>query len=298
MSSASSSTSSRCAGRAMESRISTTGAPGTRPNSRPLHARRPVHNSGTTVCADMIDLHFHCLPGVDDGPRTWDEAVQLCRAAAAEGTTTIVATPHVLRDAWLNEDPLERDRLLVRLNAMLGGKPAVVPGCEYFFSDDVVELWERGSAGPLIGLNRGACLLLEFPAHWVPPAAESLFHELSILNVTPVIAHPERNRELAANPDRLASLVERGALVQITAGSLLGDFDRASMAAANAFFEAGLVHLVASDAHSLSRRPPRLAAARQWVARYWGKVAEEAFFEVNAAMVIDGNVAAPASPRG
>jgi protein-tyrosine phosphatase len=247
----------------------------------------------------MIDLHFHCLPGIDDGPQTWDEAVQLCRAAAADGTTTIVATPHVLRDPWLNEDPLERDRLLVRLNALLGGKPAVVPGCEYSFSSDVVELWEQGSAGPLIGLNRGACLLLEFPSYGVPPAAESLLHELSILNVTPIVAHPERNRELAANPNRLASLVARGALVQITAGSLLGDFDRTSQAAAEAFFAEGLVHLVASDAHSMSRRPPRLAAARRWVARHWGDVAEETLFETNASAVLHGNVvAAPASPRG
>lgn len=246
----------------------------------------------------MIDIHFHCLPGVDDGPQTWDEAVELCRAAAAEGTTTIVATPHVLRDPWLNEDPIERDRLLVRLNALLGGKPAVVPGCEFFFSSDVIELWERGGAGPLIGLNRGACLLLEFPSYGVPPVAESLLHELSIINVTPIIAHPERNSELAANPGRLASLVARGALVQITAGSLLGEFERTALAAAEAFFAAGLVHLVASDAHSMSRRPPRLAAARQWVARHWGAVAEEELFETNAAAVLHGNVVVAAAPRG
>ena len=60
----------------------------------------------------MIDLHFHCLPGIDDGPDSWDEAVALCRQAAAEGTTSIVATPHVLRDGWLNEDPRERDELI------------------------------------------------------------------------------------------------------------------------------------------------------------------------------------------
>src|SRR3954451_11538324 len=66
----------------------------------------------------VIDIHFHCLPGIDDGPSSFDEAVELCRAAAAEGTETIVATPHVMRDPWLNEDPAERDRLLVRLNAL------------------------------------------------------------------------------------------------------------------------------------------------------------------------------------
>ena len=68
----------------------------------------------------MIDLHFHCLPRVDDGPASWDEAVALCRAAAAEGTTRIVATPHVLRGSWTNTNPVARERLVQALNERLG----------------------------------------------------------------------------------------------------------------------------------------------------------------------------------
>lgn len=229
----------------------------------------------------MIDIHFHCLPGIDDGPATWEEAVDLCRAAADEGTDTIVATPHVLRDPWLNEDRALRDRLLVRLNALLGGRPAVVPGCEYSFATEVLELWERGADGPLVGLNRTSALLMEFPDYGVPSNAEWVFHELSVMNVTPVVAHPERNGELVRNPDRLASLVARGAVAQITAGSLLGDFGRTALAAAEDFFRRGLVHVVASDAHSLLDRPPRLAAARDWVSRNWGTEAALELFETN-----------------
>jgi protein-tyrosine phosphatase len=236
----------------------------------------------------MIDLHFHCLPGIDDGPSNWDEAVALCRAAAAEGTTTIVATPHVLRDPWLNEDPAARDALLVRLNALLGGTPAVLPGCECFYTMETVELWERGKEGPLVGINRQSALLLEFPAFSVPASAEAVFHELAVMNVTPVIAHPERNAEFVRNPDRLAGLVARGGLTQITAAALLGELGRKTLDAAETFFRRGLVHLVASDAHSLNRRPPRLAAARQWVARNWGAKAETEIFETNAASLIHG----------
>ena len=110
----------------------------------------------------MIDLHFHCLPGIDDGPDTWEQAVTLCRAAAAEGTTAVVATPHVLRDPWLNEDVATRDALVSRLNGLLLGDPVVLAGCEYFFTSSATELVERGAAGPLVGLNRGKYLLLEF----------------------------------------------------------------------------------------------------------------------------------------
>ncbi len=230
----------------------------------------------------MIDLHFHCLPGIDDGPKTWDEATALCRAAADEGTDTVVATPHVFRDNWINEDPSVRDRLLLRLNTLLGGRPSVLAGCEYYFSTDIVQLVERGRWSPLTRLNRSRYLLIEFPPNEVPAAAEAVFHELSLLEVTPVVAHPERNAVLAQDPDRLERLVARGGVVQLTAGSLLGDFGRGCRSACEAFFRRGLVHLVASDAHSIERRPPRLAQARALVRHEWGDEVEMGLFDANA----------------
>lgn len=236
----------------------------------------------------MIDVHFHCLPGIDDGPGNWDEAVSLCRAAAAEGTATIVATPHVLREPWINEDPRKRDELVVRLNALLGGTPAVLAGCEYFFSADAVELWERGGGGPLTGLNRSSSLLVEFSGEIDFRSVEAAFHEFSILGVTPVIAHPERSPIFSLEPERLARLAELGARVQVTAGAITGDFGSRAGAACRKFFELGLVHLVASDAHSLKARPPRLAAAREAVRRKWGLEAEEGIFEANPLALIEG----------
>lgn len=235
----------------------------------------------------MIDLHFHCLPDIDDGPTSWDQAVALCRAAAEEGTTTLVATPHVLRHPWLNEDPAVRDRLILRLNALLEGKPSVLAGCEYFFSSDAVELVERGQWSPLTCLNRTRYLLLELPSGATPPGTEAIFHELSLLGVTPVIAHPERNRFFAAAPNRLEELVRRGAVVQITAGSLLGDFGLDCLIACEEFYRRGLVHLIASDAHSIDRRPPRLAAACRYVRRNWGKQAEAGLFGANPRAVLE-----------
>jgi protein-tyrosine phosphatase len=229
----------------------------------------------------MIEVHFHCLPEVDDGPEDWNGSVALCRAAAAEGTTTVIATPHVLRDPWLNEDASARDRLVLKLNALLEGKPSVLAGCEYLFSADAVPLVERGAWGPLTRLNRTSYLLLEFPSGPLPAGTESVFHELSLLGVIPVIAHPERHRWLAAFPDRLEALIARGAVVQITAGSLLGDFGIAPSIACEEFFRRGLVHLIASDAHSTGQRPPRLAAARRSVRRNWGRSAEVELFESN-----------------
>ncbi len=234
----------------------------------------------------MIDIHFHCLPGIDDGPRDWDQAVALCKAAEAEGTNTIVATPHVLRDHWINDDPGARDALVVKLNDLLGGKPTILPGCEFFFSSDALELWQAGS--PLTSLNRTSYLLVEFPASGLPEQAESVFHEFSLIGVKPVVAHPERNLLLAREVDKLARLVELGALVQITCGSLLGLFGRMAASACDTFFSRRLVHLIASDAHSIERRPPQLAQAREWVRKSWGTAAESMLFDTNPSALIAG----------
>lgn len=236
----------------------------------------------------MIDLHFHCLPGIDDGPDSWDSAVALCRRAAEEGTTSIVATPHVLRDGWLNEDPRERDELILKLNTLLGGSPAILPGCEFFYTYDAPELWEQGADGPLTGLNRSSYLLLEFPGTLVPRDAENVIHELVVLGVTPVIAHPERNLEFARDPELLERFVSKGAITQITAASLTGEFGRPPLSAAHEFFRRGLVQTVASDAHNLVRRPPRLAAARERVRKDWGEDAELGLFEANPRAILAG----------
>ena len=232
----------------------------------------------------MIDLHFHCLPGIDDGPTTWEDAVALCRAAEADGVQTIVATPHVLRDDWVNDKPQDRDQLLSELNRRLAGHPKVVPGCEYFFSLDAIELWQQGET--LDGLNRSSYLLLEFPATRVPENAEAIFHELALIGVTPVIAHPERNLVLAQAPEKLARLIEVGGIAQITAGSVVGTFGRAALAATELVLNQGLVHVIASDAHSVARRPPQLSAARERIRKIWGSEIEAALFDANPAAIL------------
>ena len=234
----------------------------------------------------MIDLHFHCLPRVDDGPATWEEAVALCRAAAADGTKRIVATPHVFRDPWINANPVVRDRLVAALNSRLDGSPLVLVGCEYLFSDQAISLVKRKKTNPLTGLARGSYLLIEFEPGFVSATASADFHELKVLGVRPVVAHPERNLVFAREPQRLAELVRRGAVVQITAGSLLGDFGRSAQKACDDFFRLGIVHVVASDAHSVGRRPPRLAAAHEWVGKKWGADAARGLFGQNPRAIL------------
>jgi protein-tyrosine phosphatase len=236
----------------------------------------------------VIDLHHHCLPGVDEGPASLADAVAQCRQALDDGIETIVATPHVLCDPWINDRPAELDRRLLELNAALEGRPRVLPGCEYWFGADAVELAARGAAGPLIALNRRNHLLVEFPSLDAPAEARDVLYEWTLLGFTPVIAHPERNSVFRRQPERLEELVALGCVTQVTAMSVTGNFGTAAQEACSDFFRRGLVHLVATDAHSRDRRPPLLSRARAWVRNNWGADAEEGFFEGNPAAVIEG----------
>jgi protein-tyrosine phosphatase len=246
----------------------------------------------------LIELHFHCLPGLDDGPLGWDEAVALCRAAASDGSTIIVATPHVLRYPWVNDDAAARDQRILKLNTLLGGQPKVLAGCEYLFSSDALELWDRGTAGPLTGLNRTDYLLTEFPWGIDVQNVSRFLYEFSLPGVTLVIAHPERQRDFIRDPGALELLVKRGAIAQLTAGSFLGDFGDLPRKASFEFVERGLVHLVASDAHSLLSRPPRLAAAREFFEGRWGREVAAGIFEANPEAVLKGKPVSFRLPGG
>jgi protein-tyrosine phosphatase len=197
----------------------------------------------------VIDLHAHILPGVDDGPRTWDEALDILRAMAAEGVTAVAATPHVREDypttAW------EMERLVRELRERAAGDGIaidVLPGGEIALTElERLDENQRRRFG--LGGNP-RYLLLEFPYYGWPLGLQHAVARLVRDGTTPVVAHPERSPEVQAEPERLRPVVDAGALVQVTASSIDGRLGRASRAAGLRLLELGLAHLVASDAHS------------------------------------------------
>lgn len=234
----------------------------------------------------MIDTHHHCLPGVDDGPKEWSEAVEMCAIAAEEGIETIVATPHVLRGLWKSRPGSEIAALLEELQGRVGERPRLLLGSEYWFAHDVVDVLASGSG--IIPLAGSRYVLLEFAANVVPPMIEQVFYRLQMDRWTPVIAHPERNLVFQAKPDLLASLVRLGAKTQITASSVVGGFGARARASATAFLRAGLVHVIASDAHDTRRRPPRVREALAAAAEIVGSDVVHALTVRNPEAIVAG----------
>lgn len=212
----------------------------------------------------MIDLHSHILPGVDDGARTLDEAVDIARAAVEDGIRAIAATPHVREDYPTPPDLMERRVGQVREAVSEAGVPLEVHtggelALDFLGHLTVDDLHRFGLGG-----NPGY-LLVEFPYFgWPLDLADQLFR-LQIVGITPVLAHPERNADVQGAPDRLAGLVESGTLVQVTAASLDGRLGRWPREAGLKLIQLGLAHLIASDAHHPGIRAIGMAAAAEAV---------------------------------
>jgi len=207
----------------------------------------------------MVDIHSHILAGVDDGARSLEESVAMCKASFAEGVTTIIATPHAHDGVHTTHHPEFLRQKVAELNAILNGEPKIELGCELRFTHEVVShLCFKKSALPLAG-SRFA--LIEFPAQVVPPHSDRAFFELMNNNIRPIIAHPERNMMLMAQPEKFFEMVDMGVLGQADVGSFTGQFGSRVKETVELMLENGLLHFVASDCHNMRNRLPGLLSA-------------------------------------
>jgi protein-tyrosine phosphatase len=206
----------------------------------------------------VIDLHSHILPGLDDGAGDLGESLAMARAAVRDGVETIAATPHVSFDYPVT--PAQVSEGVSRLRDALAGAGiplSVVRGAEIALS----RLPELGDAELReLTLGGGPYLLVECPYAPAASLAELVF-AVQVRGFRVLLAHPERSPNFQREPERLRSLVERGALCSVNAASLAGRFGRSVRAVAVRLFRDGLVHNVASDSHDAERRPPGTGGA-------------------------------------
>ena len=204
----------------------------------------------------MIDLHSHVLHGLDDGAATLAEAVEICELAAADGIEVLAATPHVrASDYPTTADAMER--ALAEVQAAVAGRIQVVPGGEL----DLAELGRPADELARFGLGGSSWLLVETPyVGWPLDLADRLFR-LRVHGFRALLAHPERNAEVQARPELLEPLVEGGTLVHLTAASVDGRLGSRAKRCAHGLIEAGLAHVIASDAHTPGIRAAGMSAA-------------------------------------
>lgn len=211
----------------------------------------------------MIDLHAHVLPGLDDGPATLERSLQLVRAAHSAGITTIAATPHVDRTWGVAPEQIGQVRASLR-QALADSDVDVeiVAGAEIAL-DRLVDLHDDELAE--LALGGGRFLLVECPLTVL--AGDFLWPVRRLLRDGwgVVLAHPERSPSLHRDHRVLQELVGAGAQIQVTASAFVGDFGERARQSALQLLQAGLVHVVASDAHDVARRPPSTQRAHAFL---------------------------------
>ena len=220
----------------------------------------------------MIDIHCHMLPGIDDGPATLENALALARACVDDGITHAVLTPHVFPGRFENRrTSIENDfnRFAVALQA--SGIPLQVSWAgEVRLTPEVLDLLACDEL-PFLGQVAGfRTMLLEMPDGQVPLGSERFVGHMLRQRVRPVIVHPERNRAVMERPERLRAFIDLGCYVQLTAGSLVGQFGPKAQATAQTLLDAGWVHAVASDAHNLTGRRPHMRHVAAWLTTCYG----------------------------
>jgi protein-tyrosine phosphatase len=205
------------------------------------------------------------LPGIDDGAKTLEDAIELARHSVSNGVTHMVCTPHIHQGIFDN-NIASIELAYNQLTAALQQHSIALKlaySCEIRITPDILT-WVAQKSLPFIGEWEGkSALLLELPHSHIPPGVENLVRWLLKNNIQPIIPHPERNRDIIADYKRINILKQVGCIFQITAGAFIGRFNEKVQTIAERLLADGLIAYVASDMHSLQRRPNDMLACKQ-----------------------------------
>ena len=214
----------------------------------------------------MVDIHSHILWGLDDGAETLEESLAMLKLAAESGTTDIVATPHA--NSKYRFEPEVIKQRIEEAAAGVSGTPRIHRGCDFHLSYDNVQAAMENPHK--YSINGGSYVLVEFPDS--PLAGmKRVLTTLIDCGLTPIMTHPERNRQLQRIEGDFVEWVQLGCLVQVTAQSLLGRFGKRAEESGWNMVTRGLAHFIASDAHDTEDRPPRLDLAFEALAKRVGE---------------------------
>src|SRR6202047_2556691 len=242
----------------------------------------------------MIDLHCHFLPGIDDGAQTLADGLALAQAAAADGITYSVMTPHINPGRYENtRSTIEKAFKEFQLALRKGRVPLHIGmAAEVRLSQEIVTLLSQNEVPFLGELDGYSIILLEFPHTHLPLGADKLVERLLKLKIRPLIAPHERNQDVIRDLAKIEPFVQMGCFLQITAGALLGHFGRAPQRRALQLLEFDAFKVLASDAHNLTGRRPALREGMEAAARVVGAQAAHDLVNRNPRMILRGAVGA------
>jgi protein-tyrosine phosphatase len=229
----------------------------------------------------MVDIHCHILPGLDDGAESLEISCAMAEMAIEDGVTHVIGTPHASQNHPFVPELVRQRR--DELQARFEGRLILATGCDFHLSFENIQDIRQNSSR--YTLNQKNYLLVEFADYSIPSSLDQALHEMQLAGLRPIITHPERNPLIRAQPERLYKWLRQGCYAQVTAQSLLGKFGKSAQEMTAHWLDARAVHFVASDAHNITSRPLRLKAAFDELAKTRGE-------DVAQALLVDNPLAA------
>lgn len=218
----------------------------------------------------VIDLHAHVLPGLDDGPKTWEDALAVWRQAAQDGTDVIVSVAHANDHHFdVPADQYRQTMAEARLKIAEARLPLrLISAMEVRLGPDLAQGFLSDRYLP-IGDSRYICV--ELPPNDFPHYTLDVLYQLTLEGLRILMIHPERNRGIRRRPELAERLIRMEVLGVSSAGSLLGQFGPEVESASWQLIEQGLIQSVASDGHSVLKRPLRLSPVMELLTRRYGE---------------------------
>ncbi|HEM5207444.1 TPA: tyrosine protein phosphatase [Streptococcus suis] len=242
----------------------------------------------------MIDIHSHIIFGVDDGPKNIEESLELIGIARKQGVRIIVATSHRRKGMFETPEKVIMANFIKLKEAVNEIYPELKLcfGGELYYSKSLMEKLEKRKV-PTI--NNSRYILLEFSMNTPWKDIQKAVNEVSLLGLTPLIAHIERYDALAFNAERVEELIEKGCFTQVNSShvlkpSLIGDRSKEFKKRVEYFLENDLVHCVASDMHNTTSRLPYMNAAYKIVKEEYGEDRAKALFKKNPLMILKNQI--------
>jgi protein-tyrosine phosphatase len=230
----------------------------------------------------VVDIHSHILPEVDDGSKSWETSVAMCRMAAADGITHQVATPHANDRYHYDREYLQG--LVAHLQSLIGDDLKLRLGCDFHLSYDNLQ---SVLASPARYAIQGTpYMLVELSNYSVPQQITECFTQLGDCGITAIITHPERNPILRESPQRVVEWAEQGCVIQVTGAALTGFWGERVRHTAHWLLEHDAVHVLATDAHDTEKRVPILSTAREAAADLVGEEIADALVHGNPAAIL------------
>jgi protein-tyrosine phosphatase len=230
----------------------------------------------------VVDIHSHILPEVDDGPKTWDICVAMCKMAADDGITHMVATPHA-NDTYHYDRPYAQ-ALLDELQTKVGDSLVLKLGCDFHLSYDNVQ--DALAHPDRYAIGGTHYMLVELSNYSIPQHTTDSFIRLGDCGLTVIVTHPERNPILRENPQPVLEWAEQGCVIQMTGSALTGFWGERVRHCAQWLLEHNAAHVLSTDAHDTHNRIPVLSTARDAAAMICGEEVAEALVEGNPRAII------------